>query len=236
MVEKFRFIDIGGGPDRGRFPMRNLRGVNLARNNPHEEYMILDPSIPSRQARNLQKKLPNLHFVIGGIFDKPFEAKFLPFQDNTFDIAEMNFVLRPMLAHHEVETIRRQESPTHITRISYTDEPIFFHGLPAPYLHAIQETSRILKEDGKLILREMWPNMRYIMQFLNINDNLNLDAPFLSHECRLKPQSLIELTKRSRESSPEAKINQYTRSFLKSVGKKMPDDLKVFALEFRKVS
>ncbi len=211
MKEKpFKTLDIGGGPDAEGFmeltrqierryairpegfesardsmrrQIQSLRTVQLALQNPDNQYFVLDPFLPTDLVKEQSTRTPNLHFVVGKKGGPDFwsssQVESLPFADESFDAVEMNFIFTPLklkelAAKHLVKTIAdmgavyddwAEERPSDISDAEH-------------YFSTLQDAARTLNAGGNLYLLEKWQRIEWIKNMLNISDP-DTPSPFL---------------------------------------------------------
>jgi hypothetical protein len=161
-------LDVGGGPDwlpthgHGQWvldSMRNLRTAQLAWENPHTTYIVIDQHIPKPEASSIHELLPNLHFVEARIA----QPTCLPFTDASVDRVEINHMWTPLTATPSV--------PSNL-------EPKGISG-GTDYFYTLREACRVLKSKGVLSLTEKQDRLKKIRYLLSRDSYLNLDGVLL---------------------------------------------------------
>jgi tRNA G46 methylase TrmB len=209
--EKYRFLDIGGGPDMydDFETMSNLRAVQLAKQNPQKEYIVFDIEVPQQAAQQLSHDLSNLHFIQGKL---DLSLK-IPFEDNSIDEGEMNFMYTPLVYGHLFNNNKVIETPK-------------------LYEHVFSEASRVLRPGGTLTITEKEERLRHIEKILT--DQGNMDR-----QMSLRDRLGLTLINKSEITSPA--FSGYAQSALEQ--KKLLNDFRsisganqarVYSLKFRK--
>ena len=168
MVKKI--LDIGGGPDiyplaieqeRTKYveAILGLRAVRWAVLMPNTDWTVLDPTLQRRGLEPVQSKIPqNAHLMEGKITeDEP-----APFEDESFDRVEMNFLFSPLLADSYV---RRMKDPRKALDMVVSLTPKELHEL-GDYGACIREAARLLKPGGRLQIAEKANRMDRILPVL----------------------------------------------------------------------
>lgn len=204
-TERHRILDIGGGPDWQPWldhpdwlpeAMANLRVAQLAREDSDGIYIVLDKDIPRPEAETLLSELPNLYFVESELT----QASQLSFAGASVDRIEMNHMWTPLTDMPRL--VERQE----------------IKGLPGAidYLHALEESCRILKPGGILSITEKEDRLDRVRSLLSRDSYLELDG-FFMHQLGLDTDtgaiSLTEVTDSNR--------SQYTGRAIESQKKKV---------------
>ncbi len=167
--EKHYFVDVGGGldwlPGHGHGDwllkeMKKLRTAQLAQENPHINYIVLDMGIPYEEAHTIHEELPNLHFVV----HKIAHPTSFPFADASVERVEINHMWTPLTAtpskpfNEDIKGI-----------LGATD-----------YLYVLKESCRILKPDGILSITEKKDRLEKIRYILSKSYyDLDLDGMWM---------------------------------------------------------
>lgn len=194
MEQKYRFLDIGGGPDiSGETDATTLRSTKLALSDPIGSYFILDPSIES-----FGESIPNLHIVKGEV-NKDFS---IPFRDTSFNVVEMSFVFVPLSTSRADQPLNPEEFQRWKEKElqSPNDVPL--------YARAIQESARRMHAGGRLILCEKKQRMDRIRRLLSKTPDLNVDSDFLIGDCGLEFVGLTEITDSIRSWWTERRLKE----------------------------
>ncbi len=217
-VNKYRFLDIGGGAEL--YPgsdfqtlvnnTNNLRAVRLAGENSDKEYIIFDLYIPKITARQKARELPNLHFVVGQIA----AGSHIPFADASMDRVEMNHMFTPL-------NIDPRDGP----------KPLFRAEYPVLYDIALREASRVLKPGGVLSLTEKKERIDRILELLTHEDHYDW---MMMERLRLGRgrYSLVEVTDKNRTLFTSVAFRE--KQLSKEHGYGDPDELTIFSLELTK--
>lgn len=216
--QKYRFLDLGGGPDISEADITTLRTARLALSDPNKNYFILDPLISS-----YNKSIPSLHIVRGEI-KRGFS---IPFMNETFNVVEMNFIFVPLSTSRIDQPIGPEEFQQWKEKDlqSPDDVPL--------YAKAIQESSRVLKKNGRLILCEKKQRMDRILRLLSKDSDLKLDTDFLITTCNLESVGITEITDRTRSWWTEKRLRE--REDYLSLGDSVKaEESRVLAVELRK--
>ncbi len=218
--QKYRFLDLGGGPDiSGEAGITTLRTARLALSDPNGNYFILDPLISA-----YNKFIPNLHIARGEV-----RRRFsIPFMNEAFNVVEMNFVFIPL-------STSRVDQPIDPEKFQqWKEKELQSPGDVPLYAKAIQESSRVLKENGRLILCEKKQRMDRILRLLSKDFSLKLDADFLIDVCNLEFVGIAEITDRTRSWWTERRLRE-REEYLSLGDSAKAEESRVFAVEFRKV-
>lgn len=167
--EKHYMVDVGGGPDWWSLQghgdwllkeMKKLRTAQLAAENPHINYIVLDMGIPYLEAQTIHKELPNLHFVTHRIA----QPSCIPFSDTSVERVEINHMWTPLTAIPSVVWNRD------IKGISGATD----------YLYVLKQSCRILKSDGILSITEKKDRLQKIRYMLSKSFyDLDLDGMWM---------------------------------------------------------
>lgn len=208
--EKYRFLDIGGGPDMlGDFEtMSNLRAVQLAKQNPQKEYIIFDIEVPQQAAKQLSHELSNLHFVQGKL---DLRLK-IPFEDDSVDEVEMNFMYTPLVYGHNSRIIIKPE---------------------LLYEHVFRDACRILKPGGTVTITEKEERLRHIEKILNNHGYMDM---------MLSPKETFGLTLTTKYEITSPTFSGYAQSaleqkkLLNELGhiSSEANEARVFSMKFKK--
>jgi ribosomal protein L36 len=225
--QKLRFLDLGGGPDisEDENEITKLRGTRLALSDPSGDYYVLDPQLSSLDPmlKKFGKPIPNLFFIKGEVH----ETFAIPFKANSFNVVEMNFVFVPLSTApvYKPLTPEKFQKWKEKELLSPADVPL--------YAKAIQESARVLRREGKLIICEKKQRMNRIIRMLSTDDSLKLDSDFLNRDCRLKYVGISEVTDTSRSWWTNRRLKEKEK-YLAEGNLLKAEESRVLALEFIK--
>ena len=150
--------------------MSNLRAVQLSKQNPQGEYIVFDRNIPHETSKQLSHDIPNLHFI-QGILSPNLN---IPFQDNSMDRVEMNFLYTPLTDPDgkgmPSRTNMSQQLGWNLFGTAYTEL----------YVHTLEEACRALKPGGILAITEKQQRLNWIKRLLSRDSWLDLDGSLMN--------------------------------------------------------